>query len=194
MKLLWIDVETTGLDPVKNEIIQIAALLECTEKQIGQEFITYVKPTDFSCIDEKATETHGISIEQMKLFPDSEFVYKNFKELLYKWVDPMNKETRITLCGQNVQFDSMFINEFFKRNNDEYWRAFVTPGVFDLKNLTIQYELFHGRKIFDSYKLGRVCEILGVKLNNAHDAVSDIQSTRICCLKIWNEITKDIKG
>jgi DNA polymerase III epsilon subunit-like protein len=191
MKFLWVDTETTGLDPVKNEIIQIAALLECTEKQIAQEFISYIKPTNFNCIDKEATKTHGISIKKMKTFPLSSVVYSNFKEILYKWVDPMNKETRITLGGQNVTFDSMFIDEFFKRNEDTYWRAFITPGVFDLKNLTLQYELFHNKKIFDSYKLSRVCEILGVKLKKAHDAFSDISATRKCCLKIWNEITKD---
>lgn len=191
MKILWIDTETTGLDFEKNEIIQLAMFFECTEKQVKQVFDLKIRPTNFKDISEEAIKTHGISIKEMKSFPSASEVYSHLKEILYKWVDPRKKETRITLGGQNVTFDSIFIDNFFKRNGDPYWRAFVTPGVFDLKNYTLQYELFHEKKIFDSYSLSSVCEVLGVKLVKAHDAMSDILATRECCIKIWNEIVKD---
>jgi DNA polymerase III epsilon subunit-like protein len=190
MKILWVDVETTGLDFNTNEIIQLAGIMECTEKHIAQEFNVKIRPTNFDAIDQEAVKIHGFSKATMKTFNPPEIVYDQFKEFLYRWVDPFKKETRAILGGQNVLFDSQFIDSFFNKNGDKYWRSFVTPGVFDLKNLTIMYEIFKNKKIFDSYKLSRVCEILDVELITAHDAFSDIVATRECCLKLWNSITK----
>ncbi len=189
MKHLWIDTETTGLDINKHEIIQIAGILEEPGVR-GEEFNFNIKPMFPENADPQALEIHGISLETMETFQNPHDVYLKLKDLLFKWVNPYNPMDKLILSGQNVKFDSDFMNTFFKKNNNKYWYALVTTGSFDLRSLSVMYEVFHNKRIFKNYKLETICNELGVTLDKAHDAMSDIKATRICSLLIWNKIIK----
>ena len=189
IKFLWIDTETTGLDPVNNDIIQIAGIIEIPGIQ-ATEFNFKVAPLNYLTIDQEALNVNKITINEMKTFESPKKVHTKFKKLLFNYVSPYDPLNKLILCGQNVQFDSNMLREFCIKQNDLYWNALVTNGHFDLKFLSIALEVFVGYKIFDRYNLSDICKKLKVNLLHAHDAMHDIKATRECCIKIWNFIQK----
>lgn len=194
-KFLWLDTETTGLDPVENDIIQLAGYMIAPGKET-QEFNFKMKPRNPEAIAQEALDTHGISKEEMMVYPDPSIIHKEFKRLLKKFVNPYDKNDKFILAGQNVQFDNNFVHEWFKKEGDKYWFSWVDYSQFDLKNLIIIYEMLTGKKLGQSRKLVNVAPALGVELpeTEAHDALADIKATRECCNKIWQFIKKGHKN
>lgn len=189
ISLLWVDCETTGLDPIKNDIIQLAGILEIPGVKY-EEFDFRVTPLDYDNISEEAMKCNEIKLSRLKTFPPASQTHLEFKQLLFKWCNPFDPMTKLILCGQNVQFDSNFIQQFCEKQGDKFWRACITSGAFDLKTLSVAYEIHRKKRIFKSYSLGAICKTLQIELTEAHDAMADIRATRECCLTIWNEITK----
>lgn len=187
IKLLWVDCETTGFDPEENDIIQLSGIIEIPGVK-SEEFNYRISPINWDSINEEAMSVNGISLDELKTYSSAFEAHWSFKTMLFRWVNPYDPMTRLILCGQNVQFDSMFIQKFCEKQKDLFWRSCITGGTFDLQTLSIAYEIFHDKRIFKSYSLGSICKALGVTLDNAHDAMADIIATRECCLTIWNEI------
>jgi DNA polymerase III epsilon subunit-like protein len=59
--ILLVDIEATGLDPQKNEIIQIAGvLLDKKTLAIKKDFNSYIRPTKWSNRDPEAMKVNKI--------------------------------------------------------------------------------------------------------------------------------------
>ncbi len=187
IKCLWVDTETTGLDPHKHEIVQLAGIIEAPGV-LATEFNYKVAPLDFESISDEAMKVHGMSIEEVKKHASPKDVHMEFKKLLYGYVSPYDPMDKLILCGQNVQFDSNMLRSFFAKQGDKYWDSLVTSGHFDLRFLSAALEVYCDKKIFKKYNLSAICDIMNVSLSQAHDAMHDIKATRECCLKIWNII------
>lgn len=91
-----IDVETTGLDPARNHIIEIAAIKYINGKEVDK-FVTLVKPP--VKIPKKITEINGIDDEMVKDAPGIDEVIPKFKELIKDMI----------LVAHNMDFDSSFV-------------------------------------------------------------------------------------
>lgn len=189
IKFLWVDCETTGLDPKIHDIIQLSGILEIPGVQ-GEEFDFRIAPLNYKCISEDAMKCNGIKLSDLRKYPLASEVHFQFKQLLFKWVNPFNPKDKLILGGQNVQFDRGFLQQFCERQGDMFLSSCITSGTFDLKTLSVAYEIFLNKKVFHSYSLTNICKVLKVELKNAHNALNDIRATRECCLKIWNIITK----
>lgn len=187
MKFLWLDTETTGVDPVKNDPIQIAGFIEY--KDVFEEFNFRSQPFSYDNISEGAQRSHGKTIEQIRTFEDPRKIFNDFIILLNTHVNPYIKSDKFILSGQNVGFDSDMMREFFKKNGNNFWYSYVEWATFDLRSVSIQYEMVHGRRVFPNYKLETICEVLEIPLVGAHDALEDITATRLCCIKIWETIS-----
>lgn len=91
-----LDLETTGLDPAYDEIIEIAAIKYANGEKIS-EFTTLVKPENR--IDEYITELTGITNEMVKDAPKIEKVLP----------DLMNFLGDSVIIGHNANFDINFL-------------------------------------------------------------------------------------
>jgi len=85
--ILLVDLESTGLDPSKHEIIQIAAIL-LDKKTLREKrfFNTYVKPQKWKNRDPQAMKINKIEFEQLKLAPLLKFAITEFN----KYFNPRN--------------------------------------------------------------------------------------------------------
>jgi DNA polymerase III subunit epsilon len=187
-KIFWFDVETTGLDPVKNDIIQLACAIE-VDGVIVDKSQWFCQPKDYSAIDESALQVNGLTTEELKLFPMPFEVYADLISFLEKHCDKYNKEDKMCLGGFNVQFDIDFLRNFFKKNNDEFFGSWFNHKVIDPMNM-LRYLDFYG--IFnlnpENYKLSTICKMMGIPIN-AHDAMSDIEAT----IMLNNMIVNNLK-
>jgi len=183
IKLLWIDVETTGLDPKVHEIIQLAGLFEIPGG-VKEEFNYRIRPTKWKDISEEALKINRISMENLRSFPPASLAYHSFLKMLLRWTSVYNPYEKVILCGQNVNFDYGFMKSFFKANGNDEWSSYVMHGKLELMTLAVLHELKIGDRVFQSHSLSSICEYLGVDINGAHDAMVDIKATRECIKRL----------
>lgn len=166
--LLYVDVETTGTDPVKHDIIQLAAI--AVVDGVTHTFNEYCKPINFATIDKEALAVNGISEERLPTFQDASVMVERFVRFV--------KATgvgRFVIAGYNVNFDKSFLaSTFHKIGHDDTYRSIFTPDIHDVMKRAKAVKDQLGIK---SFKLSNVAAAVGVPLTNAHDALADIKAT-----------------
>ena len=161
------DIETTGLNPDTDQIIELGAV-KIENGNIVEKFSTFVKPT--IPIPIEVIRLTGIDDSMVEDAPPIELVIKEF----YDW-------TRgATLSGHNIiGFDLKFI----KREGENVGLEFDNPTIDTLT------EARQARLNTTVYKLGTIAKLLGISLEGAHRAWNDAFATAQVLLKL-NEINK----
>ena len=151
------DLETTGLSPFKDEIIEIGAVKVDKNGQIVDTFTTLVKPTQpVSGFIQNLT---GITNEMLKGAPSIYVALPRFA----------NFAGDAILVGHNVTFDIAFIQQKSKIYKD---MSFMNPYV-DTLSLT--------RKVYPnlkSYKLQDLIKEFNLKTFATHRALADVLATQ----------------
>lgn len=181
-KCLYLDLETSGLDPHNNGILQIAAIYE-EDGQVIDSFVSHMKPPRGTKIDKEALEVNGLKRKQIRRFEPSADVFKRFLAFLDRYLDKYDKEDKVTLIGYNVGFDRDFLYAWAKRNDYEYMYAYIDYRLVDVMVLTRTAWLIGNIKTPENFKLGTMCKVYGVEEPN-HDAHKDIEATRELFYKV----------
>lgn len=194
MKLLWNDTETTSLDAQKGDIISLAGMLEVDGK-IVEEFDYRMKPFHPENITQEALDVNGFTKEEIMKFPHPSEAKKDLEKLMKKYVNPYKKnkmlDDKFIPAGQNVKFDTGFLQELWLRCNDKWYGSLISYQGVDLLSLT-QILRLKKKLNTDNLRLETMANHFGVEIK-AHDAKSDIQATREIFYKILNmiEITNE---
>ena len=126
MKILFYDLETTGLHPETASIIQLAGIMtEFTEdnevKPLGG-FNYTMKPRVGREVDSSALDINGYTMEELATFQDDREVFEKFMKFLNKHIDQYNKVDKAILAGyNNTHFDKDFLRQWFIDNNSTYF-------------------------------------------------------------------------
>lgn len=155
------DFETTGLDSNKDEIIEIGAV-KISKGKIVSTFSAFIKPS--VAIPEEITELTHITEEMVADAPAINYVLPDFYKYCYG----------CGLVAHNIAFDYGFLSNIAKKmmynfDNPQYDTMILARN--KLKGLK-------------NYKLGTICEYLGVSLVGAHRAVNDCLATAKVFLKL----------
>ena len=185
MKIIYIDTETTGLNPKTCAIIQLSGVIAVDGKQ--EEFDFHLKPHDYAEINTEIIERYGHPIQDIYKYPTQDVVYKQFQELLSKYVNKFDKIDKFYFVGYNSSFDMDFMREWFARNGDSYFGSWFWFPSIDVMALAALF-LVGKRHLLANMKLSTVYEYLfNEPLVNAHDSFADIQATR----RVLNHIMKN---
>ena len=157
------DVETTGLDPLKDEIIEIGAC-KVVNGRIDEIFSTFVKPS--KSIPKEITELTGIDNSMVEDAPTINYVMPDF----YKFCD------NATIVAQNTAFDMSFIHNISKKLSYNFNHS-------TMDTMAMAREKLPGLK---NYKLSTIVEKLGIVLDNAHRAIHDATATAKAFIKMMN--------
>jgi len=179
IKILFFDVETTGLDSKIHGMHQLGGMLEI-DGFVVEQFDFRIKPAEHLKIDEAALKVSGITLEDLMKYPSEAEVYKQFIALLSKYIDKFNKVDKAYLAGwNNAAFDNGFLRAFFERNNDQYFGSWFWSNPLDVMVSATQY-LLDQRAELPNFKLMTVAEkLLGsIDPSKLHDANYDIELTR----------------
>ena len=181
-KHLYFDVETTGKSPYKNDIIQFAAIIEI-DGQVRSEFEVKMKPIDPNNIDEEALKVNGITREQLNsdeyMLPRTGYstICKHFEE----FVDKFDRSDKFVPCGFNVDFDLSFVEQFFRKNGDNYFGSWVDRRLSKDPFPVLRYLRTMGvsaLKDAPSMKLSELTQFFKINHGQAHTAMSDVRATR----------------
>lgn len=156
-----IDVETTGLSPVANELIEVSAIKYNGNKKLDT-FTTLIKPK--TKIPYYITNITGITNEMVQNSPAVEEIMPSLIEFIGN--NP--------IVAHNANFDYKFIQNY--SNN-----AFSKNTLID----TVQI----GRKLYPTlpnHKLGTIAKHIGITEDGFHRAEFDCE----CCARIYMEYIK----
>lgn len=159
-----VDLETTGLSPVKNEIIEIGAI-KVENGQVVDTMDIFVKPK--TPVSYFITNLTGITNEMLKSGYDIEEGMKKFIEF----------SGNSTLIAHNAKFDISFLkNNMYNCFNKDLENKY-------LDTVKISKEIV---KDLPNYKLGTLAEYFNVDYKGAHRALKDCEIT----LDIYNGLKK----
>jgi len=159
------DLETTGLSPQDDEIIEIGAV-KIENGEVTEYFSTFVEPT--KPIPEEATKINNITNEMVKGSPKMADALIDFYRFCQGSV----------VGGYNSDdFDNKFIKAGAKKVGFNFDNTFI-----DVMKIARQSKI--GPK---NFKLISVCQYLGIELVDAHRAYNDSFATAKVLLKL-NEI------
>lgn len=113
-RLVFLDTETTGFDPKKNQIIEYAAL-PFTKEGPGEPVDTYVQLEIEPDVPEKITELTGITPLQCA----TGISERKLLDLMTRMFTPAKENGKVLLIAHNAQFDLNFIAETYIRHIKE---------------------------------------------------------------------------
>lgn len=185
MKLFYFDTETTGTDPKRNAIVQLAYIVEIDGKVI-REGNMLIKPFEGAKIEPEALKVNKRTEEEITQEPFKDFFasYKYFVRMLDTHIDRYNREDKFIMVGHNVHFDANFLSEFFKKNGDKYYGSYFGTQI--CTRVLLSYMGYKGLIKLHNYKLVTACQHYDIELD-AHDAMNDIRATRELFLKLQEE-------
>lgn len=157
-----IDIETTGLDPRFDEIIELAAIQYKNDIETSR-FQTLVKPENG--ISAFITELTGITNEMLATAPSICSILPNFRNFVGDSI----------VIGHNVNFDINFIYDFSEYNS-------LSPFSNDfVDTMRISRRLY---KELPNHKLSTLVSYFDVDHPVEHRALADCISTYYCYLKM----------
>ncbi len=182
-KILWLDTETTGTDPEKHGIVQIAGIVEI-DGEVKEEFNFKVKPFAEDQIDFGAIEATGLDLREAIGYPEPAGILQHFVNLMEKYIDKFDKEDKFCPAGYNVAFDLNFIWQWCMKQDFKYFRSYVSHVKIDVMNHAHYLVGMGLMEQPESFSLTDVCALLEVELPDAHDALADIRATRALAYEI----------
>ena len=173
-RIICFDVETTGLDPKNDEILQLS-IIDGNKNTLFNE---YFKPERMKLWDQ-AQKVHGIS-------PSIVSNKKSFKYYL-KIIQGIFDNANI-IIGYNVGFDIEFLEEHGINLDKEY-------EIFDVM---LEFAEIYGEwsDYFENYKWQKLttCATYYEYKFDAHDSLEDVKATLHCYYKILeNEKNKELE-
>lgn len=188
MRFMWIDTETTGLDTSNSAAFQVACVLVDNGQLICERCFFLNPLSETIKYHEDAGAVHGYSEEQIKAFPlEKEEVPKIaafFAEAKELFENDSSKTEKMIIAGYNVGFDIGHIKVLLERNGyrlEDYFMSIVADVFLQVKRAGVQKALPY----LPDRKLGTVAKHLGVSLENAHDALADIEATREVAKRLY---------
>lgn len=160
--LAFIDIETTGLNMIEHEIIEIGGVIVDQKLNILEEFELKIKPKHIENADkialkinhykEKDWEQASDLLEAMKIFS------KKVKDCI--------------MVGQNICFDAGFLEY-----NLEKLKLPSTMHYHKLDTISIAWAKFHEDSDFSHFSLREMCKRFDIVNENVHTGLGDARAT-----------------
>lgn len=175
-KVCIIDTETTGLDPKKNGIVQIAG--EIRSKGAKVPFSFPIAPFEADILSLEALEVNGLTAEALWHLPKPADVHRQFLKLLGQHIDKFDKRDKLWFVGYNANFDYQFVREWWLKCGDRYFGSWFWHPPLDLMTFA-GFRLLMKRTDMANFKLATVAAELGIPVQpfRLHDAVYDVELT-----------------
>lgn len=165
-----VDLETTGFNPQKDRIVQMAAVLVNGRGEVVDTFDTVVRPESPEQYEHGAEHVHGISREMV----ENGMPLRSALSRIWSLTDGR------VFTAHNAKFDISFLEAEservgMKRQVDNY---------LDTLALARQADSDRQRK----HSLQALCEHYGVTVERAHEAMSDAKATATILMKLIDEL------
>jgi len=177
VKRCFIDTETTGLDPLRHGLVQVAGVIEING-EIVEEFDFMMRPPADKLFEVRALEVIGKDMAVIDGYKPSKENFRMFKNVISQYVDNYDKKDKFFFLAYNAPFDVAFMRQWFLDNGDKYFGSLFWVPAIDVMSLAGE-ALAELRHELSDFKLGTVADYLGITPSGKlHDAMNDIDLTR----------------
>ena len=161
-----LDIETTGLSPAYDSIIEIGAI-KVRDNRITEEFQSFVAYDDE--LPEFITELTGITDDMLADAPSADEVITDFEKFVGNSI----------IVGYNVNFDINFLYDYFEKYLDKkFQNNFIDC-------MRIARKLYPAEK---HHRLKDMVEIYGISVEKSHRALDDCKTTKELFNNLHNEV------
>lgn len=168
--LAFIDLETTGLNPTRQEIIEIACIVVEQVPQPGRgatlkvvsEFESKVKPEHLELAEPEALRING--------YNEADWLFAASLEQAMKAL--MEKAEGAIMISHNITFDWAFLQYAFAKTK---LQNKLSPVRLDLMSMAFA-KLYHEEKV-QRFNLKALSDYFGVTNEKAHTALADIKAS-----------------
>lgn len=173
-KLLFIDVETTGLALPAAGLVQLAALVEIDGVE-QERFCFNIQPFAGDVIEDEALEVNGFSRQDLAGFLPPREAFAAFLTRLRKYIDPYDRTDKFHFVAYNALFDASHVRAWFEKNGDRFFGSWFWHPSIDVMTLAGEH-FVKSRHTLANFRLATVAEALGLTLDGhqAHDAMHDV--------------------
>lgn len=161
--LAFIDTETTGLDPDKHELVEIAIIVQSPWGRLTH-YHTRIKPENIEAAHPKALEINGYAAN-----PDA---WKHAPLMSEVGILITSTLKNTVLVGHNVGFDIAMLKAHLRRSGCE-----ARLPYHHIDTMTLAYEHLVPLGL-ESLSLDRIRKFLGWSSEDAHTALKDAKDTR----------------
>lgn len=194
--IIFFDLETGGLE-MHHPITQLAAVAY-QDGAIIDQFEAKLR-FDPAAANPEALKLNGYSESAWAAAQDPGLVARQFA----KWLEPHKSVFKLSsktgkqykvaqLGGYNAAaFDGPRIQKLFKDNG-----VFLPADyrILDVMQLVMWYFQAFNSQIPENLKLATVCQFFGIRLDNAHDALSDVLATAMLMKAVGTSVFEKIGG
>lgn len=189
-KILFIDTETTGLNPIKNSLWQLAAYYRNSKGELLTLNLK-CKPLDMENISDEALQVCHTTKEALAALPETKELYTTFRDFL---IQETRDGEKIIWAGYNYRFDQAFVESLFKHfdRKDSIWNFFDRHSVdmLDYMRLLRSMEVVNA----PSLKLETAYKMFGVGTEAIHDALEDAKVAYMIYQWATSTITKGLNN
>ena len=161
-EFIAIDLETSGLNPEEDKIIEVSAYRFCNGKPI-QSFTKLVNPQ--IKLNNTTIQITGIRDEMLIKQP----IFDDMKDDFISFIGDL------PIVGHNIMFDLSFL----ENNLNNYNHIFSNKMICDTFYLSKIYYYY-----LNSFSLSGICQSLNIKVNNAHRAEEDAKNSGLLFIDI----------
>ncbi len=165
--LVFVDVETTGLDPKKHEIIEIAAIRRTFDRKLVAATSMKIRPSRLQDADLGALLVNGYSPKGWEEAGSLLEALTRFSAIV-----ELADQPGPILVGHNVGFDRSFIAAAYEAEH-------LPPPAADYHSIdtaSLAWSLC-AQGLIERVKLEVVCDFFGISNEGAHGAWRDVERT-----------------
>jgi DNA polymerase-3 subunit epsilon len=172
MKQIFIDTETTGVNPRLNGIWQIAGQIRTLRAMPGLEEAQWTVPRKFNylmrpfpddIIEDSALAIAGKTREEILSYPEPWQVHHQFTSMLAEEVNKFDRRDKFFFLAYNARFDDDFLREWFVKIGDKYYGSWFWVPVIDIMALAADV-LQRFRADMPDFKQATVAAALGMQI------------------------------
>lgn len=172
-----LDIETTGLSPEWDEIIEIGAIkiVDGIETERFQSLVQPLQSIDGEYVDSYITELTGITNEMLAEAPNADQVIPQFASFLGNNI----------IVGYNVSFDVNFLYDAFEK----YLQCPLSNDYIDVMRLAkrLHPEMQH-------HRLKDMVDAFDIEIDKSHRAISDVEATIACYTILCDDVCTQYKS
>lgn len=212
MRIVVVDTETTGLNPMRHDLIQLCIMalkLDFTPDKGIPPFYALIKPKSYP-VGEEGLQEYLNEIKpamdknklSMKKILENGFDQAKAMDLFEKWwAIAGHGEQLFPLC-QNYSHDAAFLRQFMGPISFSHYFSYYPRDTFSTAQFLNDQAMAQGAKIPypNGLSLGKLCIAHGIDLIGAHDAYFDCIATaevyrqQVMWVHINKRTTEDMTG
>lgn len=122
-KILFCDIETTGVNAHQHGIHQLAGKIEI-DGEVAETFDIRMAPHPLAVINPEALKKSKVTYKEIMAYQSMDIAYRQFYDIVTRFVNTMDFTDRMFIAGYNSQtMEKLFIENWLAQLGSKMWKT-----------------------------------------------------------------------